>query len=424
LELGKRYTIHLPSIDNDGDVVRCLRARYIEALGFGRLLIDLETRKFLAIDRMKCVMEIEADPGYFKEGDTFGVPVTVKDYSKTIMSTQSKTFLPYINVIGRVVTLMSFKITGKTDPPEFIPPTPMNNMQYRIYVGGDFNVKVYAKASIGRKVARFDILRVDGKLAHHSGIQSATHISPAAAFISIRWSPQKKDVGHHIICVNAEDNQGRSTVDMQCFRIEIKENIFIPGSKPAVIANPTFVSFPEPNYLTCEMNTYCIFPVFVTTADAKGITSIISTRESEENVTIQYVGEPINGTINITGAQVEFLALHAGLRKICLKASDSNTFTHMCQFVTVKRHDPCASNPCQHGGRCLSFDCNVKFVCSCSHLFTGRFCEKRIKACDSNPCSSNAICIDNYFQQPYFICLTQNDQQSSTTDSLIGRIVG
>jgi hypothetical protein len=45
---------------------------------------------------------------------------------------------------------MYLKITGKTDAPEFIPPTPANNQEYIVYMGGDFNVNVYALASSGR----------------------------------------------------------------------------------------------------------------------------------------------------------------------------------------------------------------------------------------------------------------------------------
>lgn len=47
---------------------------------------------------------------------------------------------------------MYFKIMGKTDPPEIIPPTPDNNQEYTVYVGGDFHVNVFAKASTGRYI--------------------------------------------------------------------------------------------------------------------------------------------------------------------------------------------------------------------------------------------------------------------------------
>lgn len=50
---------------------------------------------------------------------------------------------------------MFFKVTGRTDPPDFISPTPPNNQEYTVYVGGDFNVSVYAKPT---DIARQDAL--------------------------------------------------------------------------------------------------------------------------------------------------------------------------------------------------------------------------------------------------------------------------
>lgn len=52
------------------------------------------------------------------------------------------------------------------------------------------------------------------------------------------------------------------------------------------------------------------------------IGEIVSTSESEENVTIEYSHAVINGSLPTTVAQVEFLALLPGPRQICLNASD------------------------------------------------------------------------------------------------------
>lgn len=49
---------------------------------------------------------------------------------------------------------------------------------------------------------------------------------------------------------------------------------------------------------------------------------IVSTSESEENVTIEYSHTVINGSLPTTVAQVEFLATLPGPRQICLNASD------------------------------------------------------------------------------------------------------
>lgn len=52
------------------------------------------------------------------------------------------------------------------------------------------------------------------------------------------------------------------------------------------------------------------------------VNKIVSTSESEENVTIEYSHAMINGSLPTTVAQVEFLALLPGHRQICLNASD------------------------------------------------------------------------------------------------------
>ncbi|XP_062601801.1 uncharacterized protein LOC134263464, partial [Saccostrea cucullata] len=363
-----------------------------------------------------CVMKVNVSQSYFHENDTFGVAVTVKDYGTHPLSIQTTTLVPHIpykNTIGRVVVLMYFKITGRTDPPTIIPPTPGNNQEYTIYVGGDFHVDVYAKATFGRKIVRFDFLRRDGKPVNHTGIQNASHISDNAVFISMRWSPTKVDKGHHILCANAEDNIRVMTVDLHCFRIVVKENIFHPTTKET--EKPYFVSFPEPTDLKCKKDTYCRFPVYATTTHAGGITSIISTPESKENVTIQYSRELIYGTIDAKVAQVEFFASQAGARQICLRALDRHAYSDRCLYVTVELPDPCASELCQNFGRCQSFNSNTRYNCSCRNGFSGNLCEKRNKPCDPNPCLFNGTCYEVQFP-PYFFCICVDDRKGEFCD--------
>ena len=66
--------------------------------------------------------------------------------------------------------------------------------------------------------------------------------------------------------------------------------------------------------ILCVMLTLCL--------SLRGIQEIVSTSHSKENVTIQYSHDKINGTVPVTVAQVQFLALTPGPRQICLNASD------------------------------------------------------------------------------------------------------
>ncbi|XP_061168859.1 uncharacterized protein LOC133178117 [Saccostrea echinata] len=409
LELGKIYTIHLTSIDNDGDAIRCEISHFIESLTIGPFILALRRQGLFSLDSYKCQMNITVNSTYFHEDDTWAAAVTLKDYNKYPIEMTNPAMhylnLPYTNTIGRVVVLMYFKITGRTDPPEFIPPTPANNQGYTVFVGGDFHARFFAKSSHKRKIVRFDVLRIDGRRVNYTKIQDASHISTNAVFISVSWLLTEKDIGHHILCANAEDDDGRMTVDLHCFRILIKGIAFQP--RQALQGKPFFVFFPDSKDLTCKKETYCRFPVYATTTDSGGIRSVVSTAESMENVTIQYSRELINGTIDTKVAQVEFLASHAGPRKVCLKVSDRKAFSTMCVNVTVELPDPCASEPCQNSGRCLPFHDYSGFNCVCTGLgFTGSFCEKRIDVCASYPCGFGNTCV-SVPVYPYFFCLCQ-----------------
>ena len=53
---------------------------------------------------------------------------------------------------------MYFKVTNKTEPPQFVSPTPPNNQEYTVYVGGDFHVSVYAKPKNTARQVHFLVL--------------------------------------------------------------------------------------------------------------------------------------------------------------------------------------------------------------------------------------------------------------------------
>jgi len=54
-------------------------------------------------------------------------------------------------------------------------------------------------------------------------------------------------------------------------------------------------------------------------------------------------------------------------------------FTIVFKFVIPKMYvldqDPCDSTPCQHNGTCLRQGYTDAFNCTCTHGFSGRFCE-------------------------------------------------
>ncbi|XP_041752609.2 neurocan core protein isoform X1 [Coregonus clupeaformis] len=62
--------------------------------------------------------------------------------------------------------------------------------------------------------------------------------------------------------------------------------------------------------------------------------------------------------------------------------------------------EPCVTNPCLHGGKCLPQ--GKGYSCYCPQGFTGENCEIDVDDCQSNPCLNGGTCIDKIDS---FVCL-------------------
>lgn len=57
-----------------------------------------------------------------------------------------------------------------------------------------------------RHITKFNFLRRDGKPVNQT--RHIASLDQKVAYISMSWSPNNDDLGHHIVCANAEDSAG------------------------------------------------------------------------------------------------------------------------------------------------------------------------------------------------------------------------
>lgn len=57
-----------------------------------------------------------------------------------------------------------------------------------------------------RHITKFNFLRRDGKPVNQT--RHIDSLDQKVAYISMSWSPNNDDLGHHIVCANAEDSAG------------------------------------------------------------------------------------------------------------------------------------------------------------------------------------------------------------------------
>ncbi|KAJ4936930.1 hypothetical protein JOQ06_001514, partial [Pogonophryne albipinna] len=72
------------------------------------------------------------------------------------------------------------------------------------------------------------------------------------------------------------------------------------------------------------------------------------------------------------------------------------------RVVVFKDHEsePCVTNPCLHGGKCLPQ--GTGYSCYCPQGYTGENCEIDVDDCQSEPCENGGTCIDKIDS---FLCL-------------------
>lgn len=167
---------------------------------------------------------------------------------------------------------------------------------------------------------------------------------------------------------------------------------------------PYFLSFPRNKTTSCVQNVLCTFNVYAISTFCRNINHIENVPNSEENVTI-YFSTQMVGMMETKAGRVEFLPRTTGLRKICLKASDCDSFTQKCYHITVLKNNPCESSQCHNGGQCVIFNGIEGFKCSCKYGYSGVLCETKIRPCiDNNPCRDNSTCIP-LISEPFYKCL-------------------
>uniref|UniRef100_K1PK29 Uncharacterized protein n=1 Tax=Magallana gigas TaxID=29159 RepID=K1PK29_MAGGI len=110
LEHGKTHTLHIPAVDNDGDKTKCQLSSYVEAGAFQFLVNNLTAAKIVEMNEKEdCVLTINLNNTRFSVGNTFVLPITVKDFSRKFIVTVMG-HPAYETPIGRVTALANNKI--------------------------------------------------------------------------------------------------------------------------------------------------------------------------------------------------------------------------------------------------------------------------------------------------------------------------
>ncbi|XP_063417783.1 fibropellin-3-like [Mytilus trossulus] len=172
-------------------------------------------------------------------------------------------------------------------------------------------------------------------------------------YINVTWTPTETQVGSHIFCYTAFDNN-REASDQECIRLVVANDIDECSSNPCQ------------NGATCndQVNGYeCVCAAGFTDTNCETDIDECASNPCKNGATCN---DQVNG-FNCTCA-------------------DGFTDIHCKTDI-----DECSSNPCENGATCN--DQVNGYNCTCAAGFTDTHCQTDIDDCSNNPCQYGT-CID------------------------------
>ncbi|XP_025104810.1 uncharacterized protein LOC112570537 isoform X1 [Pomacea canaliculata] len=435
IQLNNVTKISLSTIDQDGDLIKCRDAQFVERYKIAP--VDKTTI------RQDCVVEIDTNEAYgFKDGILGVISLVLEDFNRQTIDMQGKLSVAYpLLPLSSTVVQFMIQVVENLTQPEFVDPTPPSQHTYTVYVGSLLTIPLFAKpnpsspltttvTSISVQVLKDHVVTVPAPQADTSRVAQRVVQS------RLDWRTEEEDAGYYIVMAVAVDSDGFESMD-RSYVVHINPlrlTAYGPnGSKPY------FPFLPDPGDVTCLVNSTCSFPVYVAPGNSGNRIISVSIINGQTDIP----GTESNHLQNVTfrgnqvyRADINFTSEILGNRTICIRAVDeqqleiekclnvtvlppnpcdngpcklaSTCLAHGTNFTCVCLPgysgilcndwiDPCSSSPCEHGGQCHSRE-NTNptfFVCNhCNVGYTGKRCETDIDDCKSNPCHNNGVCVD------------------------------
>ncbi|KAL4238860.1 hypothetical protein ACF0H5_003567 [Mactra antiquata] len=353
VKLDTEAVIAITAVDADGDYIKCEQADFHDA---GTMV------KANGVEVKDCKVFVNASSTLGYTNDAWiVVAVKLNDYNKQKITFGTDSLLPIKDPIAYSYVQFLVNILTDVKSPIIIEPSLENGHPFIVYAGATWIVRVYAQASSSRTIADFRVVSLDKENFVKSIIKDGN--KPGVKYVEITWQTTGSDVGRHLFCISAIDDEGHDS-DLLCYKLEVRANTFTYRSQ----GQATFIDVPSPNEgIECEADVTCLLPVYV--------------RSSSKVKTIT------------VGQSFAENSKFSSVRTVTYK--NEETFKATLSFSNPSKFDPCDPDPCDNGN-CV--DNYHKFFCFCGKkstaAFKGDYCEININDCEPTSCTNNGICKD------------------------------
>ncbi|XP_062615279.1 neurocan core protein-like [Saccostrea cucullata] len=344
LQYGCRLALQIPVADADGDILRCRWSTGSECVSVCSAL------PYASLDRETCTISF---PSNHTVNGTYAVAVTVEDFPRSNITIGGTTYTPSdpMTAIHLQFLVRTASLSGGCDErPVFVNSTPPEGTIFNLLTGQTLQISFYIASN--QTITRVDVTSPAG-MTYTSPMPYPGR--PGVFFINTTWTPTALQIGSHILCALAEDNNGKAS-DSRC--VEIRVTDISPCLYEPCLNNGTCIRLGMTQNFTCS----CI----------SGYTDRICQTEIDECASQPCLN---NGTCT------DFI----------------NSFSCFCHpgFTGANCEtdiNECASFPCLNGGSCVD-QINL-YQCACAAGFGGYNCEIDIDECETDPCIFLFDCFD------------------------------
>ncbi|XP_063417878.1 fibropellin-1-like [Mytilus trossulus] len=375
LKQGCSYSMKIPVIDDDGDFVKCRWATRSSGINeCGDVCYGLSNATLI---EETCTLSYNATGA----SGWYVVALQIEDFASRI-ETNSFSSVPL-----QFLIYIYSGLSDSCDSKPAIETTVADGSVIQISIN-----TIYRQTIVASSLSSIAEINTVSPLGMKKSDLLTYGTSNNKWYINVTWTPTETQVGSHIFCYTAFDNN-REASNQECIRLVVVNDIGICTSNPCK------------NTATCndQVNKYsCTCASGFTGTNCETDIDECSSNPCQNGATCNDKVNDYNCicTVGFTDTHCE-TDINECSSNPCQNGATCNDqvngYNCACvggftDILCQTEIDECSSNPCENGATC---DDQVNgYNCTCANGFTDIHCQTDIDECTSNPCENGATCND------------------------------
>ncbi|XP_060571796.1 uncharacterized protein LOC132729977 [Ruditapes philippinarum] len=259
--LNKVSKINIPTLDADGDIVKCEQS----VLSEGGSISTNPPPNIKIFDNCTVYINASYFAGY-RNNSWIAIPVSVRDYNRDDIVYGADFYSAGHFSLSSSSVQFAVQVLDNLEQPFFVEPTFKNNHVFIVYAGSTWSADIYAEAPQNATIYAFKAFGMQQENVKLQNPIQQDLARPQIRFTTMSWNPTIADIGRHVVCVKVNDSNGIDSLEDRCFSLIVRPDVFNYSSSYTQ-NKPYFVDIPSPNQtIDCTLHATCTLVLYVISA--------------------------------------------------------------------------------------------------------------------------------------------------------------